>query len=148
MLRTITEEWDAFEGLSGLRIVDDIIIYDKDKTSLMKHVKQFLQRCKERQQGKVQVQVTFASLQLSRSYIERTWVVSYSDWPIIAPMHNNTTANNGHLLAMRAEILDQTAVPDVLWMERVHNLPVRCFNPTLSSKQWNYYGRHNRKGYE
>ena len=160
MLRTITEEWDAFEGLSGLHIVDDIITYDKDKTSHMKHVKQFLQRCKQRQEGKAQVQVTFAGLQLLCSYTETTWVVCYSDWPIIAPMHN-TTANNRHLLAMCTEILDQTAVPHVLWMERVHNLPVRCskilasmgdptqmINPTLSSKQWDYYGRHNRKSYE
>ena len=38
---------DAFEGLSGFRrIVDDIIIYDKDETSHIKHVQQFLQRCK------------------------------------------------------------------------------------------------------
>ena len=40
---------EAFEGLSGFRrIVDDIIIYDKDAETHMTHVRQFLQRCQER----------------------------------------------------------------------------------------------------
>ena len=35
---------EAFEGLSGFqKIVDDIIIFDKDEESHKRHVKQFLQ---------------------------------------------------------------------------------------------------------
>ena len=41
---------EALEGLSGYRrIVDDIVIYDKDPQQHVIHVKQFLQRCRERQ---------------------------------------------------------------------------------------------------
>ena len=41
---------EAFEGLTGFRrIVDDVIIYDKDIESHRDHVQQFLQRCQERQ---------------------------------------------------------------------------------------------------
>lgn len=40
---------EAFEGLTGFRrVVDDVIIYDKDSESHVGHVKQFLQRCQER----------------------------------------------------------------------------------------------------
>lgn len=38
----------AFSGLTGYqRIVDEIIIYDSDKTHHAQHVRQFLQRCAE-----------------------------------------------------------------------------------------------------
>jgi len=41
---------EALEGLTGYRrIVDDIVIYDKDPQQHVAHVKQFLERCKERQ---------------------------------------------------------------------------------------------------
>ena len=41
---------EALEGLTGYRrIVDDIVIFDKDPQQHVMHVKQFLQRCKERQ---------------------------------------------------------------------------------------------------
>ena len=41
---------EAFEGQTGFRrVVDDVIIYDKDIESHVEHIKQFLQRCKERQ---------------------------------------------------------------------------------------------------
>ena len=41
---------EAFEGLTRFRrIVDDVIIYDKDVESHRDHVQQFLQRCQERQ---------------------------------------------------------------------------------------------------
>lgn len=40
---------EALEGLSGYhRIVDDIIIYDKDPQQHIEHVRQFLQRCKDK----------------------------------------------------------------------------------------------------
>ena len=40
---------DAFQGLTGFRrIVDDIIIYDKDETTHKKHVREFLKRCQDR----------------------------------------------------------------------------------------------------
>jgi len=39
---------EAFEGLSGFcRIVDNIVIYDKDKAIHMEHVRQFLQHCQD-----------------------------------------------------------------------------------------------------
>ena len=41
---------EVLEGLTGYRrIVDDIVIFDKDPQQHVMHVKQFLQRCKERQ---------------------------------------------------------------------------------------------------
>ena len=41
---------EAFDGLTGFRrVVDDVIIYDKDIESHVEHVKQFLQRCQEQQ---------------------------------------------------------------------------------------------------
>ena len=40
---------EALEGLTGYcRIVDDIVIYDKDPQQHVMHVKQFLQRCKDK----------------------------------------------------------------------------------------------------
>ena len=59
--------------LSGYRrIVDDIVIYDKDPTQHVLHVKQFLQRCKDKQisiNSKkwifCQQDVTFAGFRLS-----------------------------------------------------------------------------------
>ena len=63
----------AFEGLSGFRrIVDDIVIYDKDAKTHMTHVRQFLQCCQERKialnRDKCkfgQTEVTFAGLLLT-----------------------------------------------------------------------------------
>ena len=55
---------EAFEGLTGFRrVVDDVIIYDKDIESHVEHVKQFLQRCKERQISRTKVK--FAGFQVS-----------------------------------------------------------------------------------
>ena len=64
---------DAFEGLSGFqRIVDNIIIYDKDEASHMSHIREFLQHCKERNvalnRDKCKFnrrQITFMGLKLS-----------------------------------------------------------------------------------
>jgi len=64
---------EAFEGLTGFRrIVDDIVIYDKDIESHASHVKQFLQRCQERHIALnkdkcrfFQQKVTFAGFELS-----------------------------------------------------------------------------------
>ena len=64
---------EAFAGLSGFRrVVDDIVIYDSNVTDHVAHVKQFLQRCADRnislnvQKCKFfQRQVTFAGFQLS-----------------------------------------------------------------------------------
>ena len=40
---------EAFEGLKGFRrVVDDIVIYDKDETDHVDHVRQFLQRCRDK----------------------------------------------------------------------------------------------------
>ena len=50
-LSSIAEHYDrrmaeAFEGLSGFqRVVDDVVVYDKDKESHTNRVRQFLQRC-------------------------------------------------------------------------------------------------------
>ena len=64
---------EAFEGLSGFhRIVDDIVIYDKDTKTHMTHVRQCLQHCQERKialnRDKCkfdQTEVTFAGLRLT-----------------------------------------------------------------------------------
>ena len=64
---------DAFAGLTGYRrIVDDIVIYDSDPAQHIDHVRQFLQRCSERQITLntdkcefAQPQVTFAGFTLS-----------------------------------------------------------------------------------
>ena len=64
---------EAFEGLTGFRrIVDDTVIYDKDKTTHMEHVRQFLQRCQDKRIALnidkckfCQTEVTFAGFQLS-----------------------------------------------------------------------------------
>ncbi len=64
---------DAFAGLVGYRrIVDDVVIYDSDPAQHNDHVRQFLQRCAERQITLntdkwefAQPQVTFAGFALS-----------------------------------------------------------------------------------
>ena len=64
---------EAFEGLSAFcRIVDDVVIYDKDRTSHITHVQQFLQRCQEQQISLnpdkctfCQTTITFAGFHLS-----------------------------------------------------------------------------------
>ena len=64
---------DAFAGLTGYcRIVDDIVIYNSDPAQHIDHVRQFLQRCAERQITLntdkcefAQPQVTFAGFTLS-----------------------------------------------------------------------------------
>ena len=53
-ISSITEHYDqgmdmAFDGLSGFRwIVDDVVVFDRDEANHIRHVKQFLQRCQER----------------------------------------------------------------------------------------------------
>ena len=61
---------EAFEGFR--RIVDDIVIYDRDEASHMDHVRQFLQRCRDKgislnkeKWQLCQPCVTFAGFQLS-----------------------------------------------------------------------------------
>ena len=64
---------DAFQGLTGFRrIVDDIIIYDKDEATHKEHVRQFLKRCQDkkitlnREKCKFyQTEVAFAGFHLS-----------------------------------------------------------------------------------
>ena len=64
---------EVFTGLTGFcRVVDDIIIYDSDKHQHAIHVRQFLQRCADKQialnLGKCkfnQTEVTFAGFILS-----------------------------------------------------------------------------------
>ena len=64
---------EAFEGLSAFRrVVDDVVIFDKDKESHITHVKQFLQRCQDRQISLnrdkctfCQTTITFAGFNLS-----------------------------------------------------------------------------------
>ena len=60
---------EAFEGLTGFRrIVDDIVIYDKNKTTHIEHVRQFLQHCQDKRIALnkfCQTEVTFAGFQLS-----------------------------------------------------------------------------------
>ena len=65
---------EAFEGLTGFRrIVDDIVIFDKNVQDHGNHVRQFLQRCQDKQISLnkekwkfCQSKVTFAGFQLSR----------------------------------------------------------------------------------
>ena len=64
---------EAFAGLTSYRrIVDDVVIYDSDATRHADHVRQFLQRCKERKITLntdkwqfAQTHVTFAGFRLS-----------------------------------------------------------------------------------
>ena len=64
---------EAFTGLSGFRrVVDDIVIYDSNVEGHVAHVKQFLQRCTDKNIALnidkckfFQTQVTFAGFQLS-----------------------------------------------------------------------------------
>ena len=87
-----------------------------------------------------------------RNYL--VWVDCCSDWPIITPMHNNTTGT--HLTAVWTEILGQTAAPDILWMDGSPQFTSRVFQDFLhqwgvqhrrsTPKQWE--GRGNRKSYE
>ena len=64
---------EVFEGLSAFhRVVDDVVIFDKDKDSHITHVKQFLQRCQDRQISLnhdkctfCQTTITFAGFNLS-----------------------------------------------------------------------------------
>jgi len=64
---------EALEGLHGYRrIVDDIVIYDKDPVQHVVHVREFLQRCKEKQISInrekwkfCQQEITFAGFRLS-----------------------------------------------------------------------------------
>ena len=68
---------EAFEGVSGFhRIMDNIVIYDKDAKTHMTHVRQFLQCYKEikialnRDTCKFgQTEVTFAGLRLMRTIV-------------------------------------------------------------------------------
>ena len=62
-----------------------------------------------------------------RNYL--MWVDCYSDWPIITPMHNNTTAT--HLTVVCTKILGQTAVPDILWMDGGPQFTSRVFQDFL-----------------
>ena len=66
---------EAFDGLLEFcQVVDDIIIYDKDKASHINHVRQFLQQYKMRHitlnKGEVQVQLHRSHLQGS-SYLQK-----------------------------------------------------------------------------
>ena len=61
---------EALEGLKGYcRIVDDIVIYDKDPQQHINHVKQFLQQCKDKKisinRDKWQSQVKFTGFHLT-----------------------------------------------------------------------------------
>ena len=64
---------EAFTGLSGFRrVVDDIVIYDSNVEDHVAHVKQFLQRCADKNIALnidkckfFQTQITFAGFQLS-----------------------------------------------------------------------------------
>ena len=64
---------EAFEGLSGFRrVVDDVVIFDKDKVSHVEHVRQFIQQCNDRKIALnkdkwkyCQSKVTFAGFTLS-----------------------------------------------------------------------------------
>ena len=82
---------EAFDGLSGFRrVVDDIVIYDKDEASHINHVRQFLQRCQERHitlnKEKCRFscrQVTFAGLKLSSEgyQIDSTITEAITEFP-------------------------------------------------------------------
>ena len=76
-----------------------------------------------------------------RNYL--VWVDCYSDWPIIAPMHNNTTAT--HLTAVCIEILGQTAVPDILWTDRGPQFTSGVFQNFLH--QWGVQHRRSTPHY-
>ena len=83
---------EAFAGLSGFRcIVDDIVIYDSNAADYLTHVKQFLQRCVDRNIALniekckfFQTTVTFAGFQLSTEgyQIDQTITEAISSYPI------------------------------------------------------------------
>ena len=66
---------EALEGLSGYRrIVNDIVIYDKDPQQHVQHVKQFLERCRDRKIWQFcQSQVKFAGFQLMSEGYQMHW---------------------------------------------------------------------------
>ena len=82
---------EAFAGLSGFnRIVDDIVIYDSNAADHLTHVKQFLQRCVDRNIALniekckfFQTTVTFAGFQLSAEgyQIDQTITEAISSYP-------------------------------------------------------------------
>jgi len=90
---------EAFEGLSGFRrIVDDIVIYDKDKATHLEHVRQFLQRCQDRKIALnkekckfCQTKVTFAGFQLSsEGYCIDSSITSHYQVPSSSKLHQST----------------------------------------------------------
>ena len=84
----------AFEGLLGFRrIVDDVVIYDKDAATHEDHVKQFIQRCQDRgislnkdKWKYCQSKVTFAGFQLSSEgyKVDTSITAAISKFPVPA----------------------------------------------------------------
>ena len=82
---------EAFAGLTGYRrVVDDVVIYDSDTTQHTDHVRQFLQRCAERQITLntdkwvfAQPQVTFAGFIVSEQgyRVDRSITDAISSFP-------------------------------------------------------------------
>ena len=128
---------EAFEGLTGFRrVVDDVVIYDKDKASHIEHVRQFLQRCQDRQISLnrdkcnfCQTEVTFAGFRLSPTgyRIDSSITKAVSDFPTPAnrtdlrsffglanQLSSSTDAVSKLLLPMRALL---SSKHDFLWTE-------------------------------
>jgi len=82
---------EAFDGLTSFRrVVDDVVIYDKDKASHIAHVQQYLQRCQDQQislnRNKCnfcQTKITFAGFWLSPTgyHIDSLITKAVSDFP-------------------------------------------------------------------
>ena len=82
---------EAFAGLQGYRrVVDDVVIFDKDKTQHASHVREFLQRCSERKITLntekwvyAQTEVSFAGFHLSQDgyHIDDSIITSISKFP-------------------------------------------------------------------
>ena len=82
---------EAFAGLQGYRrVVDDVVIFDKDKTQHASHVREFLQRCSERKITLntekwvyAQTEVSFAGFHLSQDgyHIDDSIITAISKFP-------------------------------------------------------------------
>ena len=110
---------EAFECLLAFqRVVDDIVIYDKDKERHITHVKQFLQRCQDHQISLnhdkstfCQTTITFASIKLSpqRYRIDSSITVAASSFPAPSTSHSELCSLFG-LVNQLSSHADTTAV--------------------------------------
>ena len=121
---------EAFEGLTGFfcHVVDDIVIYDKDKASHIAHVQQFLQCCQDRQISLNRDKCNFGQTEVTTGYrIDSSITKAVSDFPTPAnhtdlqsyfglanQLSSSTDAVSKLLLPMRRLL---SSKHDFLWTE-------------------------------